>query len=209
MEEVLDIDFSEIQNEEDDSWAFVDSNILESARQELETQKKNQMIIEKRQPKFSLEPITERNDEHKINNPSNEPEDEVKNHTVNDGNKRHNHWEHDGIKPVFDCLYWAKTNFVVDKLIHKNLLSKYKESEMTSLELSIKSKKFENNLATTTFPHLLQSTAVSALHGRSSSIQNKNDACKFYSLSNSVAKIKFEKQNTFDGKNDKPTYDIL
>jgi hypothetical protein len=48
--------------------------------------------------------------------------------------------EHNLIKPVFDCLYCAKTNVVVNKLIHNNLVNKYKDNDMTSLELSSKSK---------------------------------------------------------------------
>lgn len=41
MEKGFEIDFSEIINDQDDSGAFVDSNILESARQELENEKRN------------------------------------------------------------------------------------------------------------------------------------------------------------------------
>lgn len=41
MENGFEIDFSEIINEQDDSCAFVDSNILESARQELDNEKES------------------------------------------------------------------------------------------------------------------------------------------------------------------------
>ena len=41
MEQILEVDFSEIASQADDSWAFVDSNIFESARKDLEKEKQN------------------------------------------------------------------------------------------------------------------------------------------------------------------------
>lgn len=41
MEQKLEVDFSEIASQADDSWAFVDSNIFESARKDLEKEKQN------------------------------------------------------------------------------------------------------------------------------------------------------------------------
>lgn len=41
MEQILEVDFSEIASQADDSWAFVDSNIFESARKDLEKEKRN------------------------------------------------------------------------------------------------------------------------------------------------------------------------
>jgi hypothetical protein len=202
MEPVLDIDFSEIINEEDDSWAFVDFNILESARQELEEQKKQQIQVEKRVEKQSLWQIKEHHEEQKIT-------DERKK-----GSIVIEHWEpispepfelkkchHSSIQPVFDWIYCARTNIVVDKLIHKNLAYKYRDSDIISFELSMVGKKIENNLITTTLANQMHSTAVSNLNGRSSSLQKgADDGWKFYSLSNSMAKIKLEKQNTFNSK---------
>lgn len=200
MDDVLHgIDFSEIINEEDDSWAFVDSNILESARQELDDEKFQRQSEYKSQNIKAYKPVKERNEEHKSSdNQSDKEEVYILPANLNDEEPKNNGWEHNGIKPVFDWLYCAKTNVVVDKLIHNNLVSKYKDNEMTSLELSIKSKKFEN-MYTWTNPNLFQSTAVSAGHARSSSALRPEGGWKFYSLSNSIAKIKFENQNTFDG----------
>ena len=56
-------------------------------------------------------------------------------------------------------------------------------------------------MLTSTLPGLFQSTAVSQTQLKSESIQKPSQNWKFYSLSNSVAKIKLEKQNTFNGKN--------
>ena len=44
MEPVPEIDCSEIISQADESWAFVDSNIFETARQELERNKFTQVI---------------------------------------------------------------------------------------------------------------------------------------------------------------------
>ena len=70
---------------------------------------------------------------------------------------------------------------------------------MNSLELSIKGggAKLDNILATTNGVQYNQSTAVTGLHGRSGS--EHKDECRFYSLSNSVAKIKLDKQATLNG----------
>lgn len=198
MDKVPEFDFSEIQNEEDDSVAFVDFNLLESARQELEDEKKTKIDVERRKPQSSLEPIKEHNDELKNYNKPAEYKPRLNDHHVHEHSQKE--CDHPGIRPVFDCLYCAKTNIVVDKLIHKNLVNKYKEPETPSLELSMKSKNFNYNMITTTLAHQLQSTAVSGFHPQSQSIQKAVAECKFYSMSNSMAKIKFEKQNTFDGK---------
>jgi hypothetical protein len=88
---------------------------------------------------------------------------------------------------------------VVDNIIQKNLVNKYKDNEMNSLEMSIRSKKFDNIVAATTMPYNNHSTAVTRLIGRSSSIQKRDEYCRFYSLSNSIAKINFEKHNTLNG----------
>lgn len=185
MDQVLDIDFSEIVNEEDDSVAFVDFNILESARQELEKEKEKECAVERRHTKHALEPIEERNDEHMVHKPKTYTEMKVDTTKFKPAiNSEARKCNHSSIQPVFDCLYWAKNNVVVNKLIHKNLVNKYKDSD----------------IGTTTLPYYLHSTAVSALHARSASVQKENAPWKFYSLSNSVAKIRLEKQSTFDGK---------
>lgn len=88
---------------------------------------------------------------------------------------------------------------VVDNLIQKNLVNKYKENEMNSLELSLKSRRLENPLIATTLHQNNHSTAVMTGHHGRSSIQKGNEACKFYSLSNSMAKIKLENRATLNG----------
>lgn len=198
MDNVLDgIDFSEIINEEDDSWAFIDSNILESARQELEDEK-TQRLTDYKSP--IIKKYTPLKDEHK--NSGNQIDKEEANilpADLDDEEPKNYGCEHNLIKPVFDCLYCAKTNVVVNKLIHNNLVNKYKDNDMTSLELSIKSRKVEN-MFTSTMPNIFQSTAFSANHNRSVSVHQPDAGWKFYSLCNSIAKIKFENQKTFDGK---------
>lgn len=159
MDQVLDIDFSEIVNEEDDSVAFVDFNILESARQELDREKEKECVIEKRQTKYPLEPIEENNDENRLHKPI--PHVEMKVNTTKNRpevNCEARKCNHSSIQPVFDCLYCAKNNVVVNKLIHKNLVNKYKDSD----------------IGTTTLPYYMHSTAVSALHARSASVQKGN-----------------------------------
>lgn len=177
----------------------MDSNILESARQELEEEKIYE--AEKRNNKVPLEPIKEHKEEHKNHKNNTQVNiDKLKEKAPIQEVKPNKQCHHSTIQPVFDCIYCAKSNIVVDKLIHRNLINKYKENELNSLELSIKTKKFDNPLITTTLPINQHSTAVTAGYIKSASALKPSDSLKFYSLSNSEAKIKLEKQNTFSGK---------
>jgi len=198
----MDIDFSEIMNEQDDSWEFVDFNILESARQELEEQKNNNFVTEIRVAQKPLQPIVENNEDSNGINPKNIIASKLqKYNTVPAEIPAQEACYHNGIKPVFDWMYWAKSsNLIVDKLIHNNLVSKYKDSDLISLELSMVGKKIENNLATTTLANHMHSTAVSNMHAGSASMQKQTDEWKFHSMYNSMAKIKIEQQNSFVGK---------
>jgi len=197
MDKGFDIDFSEIINEEDDSCAFVDSNILESARQELDNRKT--YIVERRVEKAVVEPTKIKKEETKYRHKTQLNIKIEKDQNLDQIESPIKHCHHSTIQPVFDCIYCSKNSLVVDNLIQRNLIHKYKNNDPNSLELSIKSKPIENLQATTTIPHNNHSTAVTAMHGRSSSVQKGNEILKFYSLSNSMAKIKLEKQNTLNG----------
>ena len=140
MDNVLPgIDFSEIINEEDDSGVFVDSNILESARRELE-QDKIKIKEERFKPILAGTQRIRRvnDDEDMATKPAKKARIDENVEIPSPSKKRK--CGHDSIRPVFDCIYWAKSNIVVEKLIQKNLANLWKDSDMTSLELSIKSK---------------------------------------------------------------------
>ena len=105
MEKGFEVDFSEIINEEDDSCAFADSNILESERQVLEIQKNN---TNKNEQKTELKPIKENHDENKLQHKTQINIEGGQKHDLDQHEKPSKRCHHSTIQPVFDCIYCSK-----------------------------------------------------------------------------------------------------